>query len=168
MGTQATARDPAARDQNLPRGAVDAFGPAQDQPRPGETGQPHQVDHHGPAAVMPGDVAGQHARIGRHGVRIDQCQPHAGQRVHAPHPQHQRMGMPAADQHQITGQGKRRHRRTRIGRKSNILGLLLGENTLGVRGEPPAPLRGAVQGSGPGGRWRGGIAQAVARRACPA
>ncbi len=55
---------------------------------------------------MPGDMSRQHARIGRSRAGIDNRQPRAGQRVHPPFAQHQRMGMTAAHQHQIPRQGQ--------------------------------------------------------------
>ena len=96
----------AVGQHDLPRRAVDAGGAVQDQPRPGKPRQPHQVDHHLAPRVMARHMAGQHARVGRDRTGVDQGQSCAGQGVHRPHPQHQRMGMTAADQHEIRDKGK--------------------------------------------------------------
>ena len=77
-----------------------------DQPRPGVAAQAHQVDLQFIPPVVPGDMTGQHAGIGRGGAGVDDRQPRAGQRVHPPFAQHQRMGVPAANQHQISRQGQ--------------------------------------------------------------
>ena len=55
---------------------------------------------------MTGHEAGQHAGIGGGRIGIDQRHTHARQRPHAPAFQHQRMGVPAADKHKVTGKGQ--------------------------------------------------------------
>ncbi len=93
---------------HLPRADSDAAGArvdprhrTQDQPRPGEPRQAHQVDLQIRLPVMAGHHARQHPRIGRDRVGVDHRHAHPRQRPHAPHPQHQRVGMPAPDQHQV-------------------------------------------------------------------
>ena len=72
-----------------------------DQPRPGKARQPHQVDVAFVETVMPGDIAGQHSRIGRFDIAGDEGDAHPGHRPHAEALQHMDMGMPAADQNEI-------------------------------------------------------------------
>ena len=106
------AHRPPPRQQHPVARLIEPHRPIKDQPRPGEPCQPHEVDHQHIAAIVSGDLPGQHPGIGGGGVGIDQRQPHAGQGFHPPHPQHQCMRMPAADQHQIAHkrQGGRVHR----------------------------------------------------------
>ena len=93
------------RHPHAPRRAVDPGRASDDQPRPGKACETAQIDIQRAPGIMPGDMTGEHACIGRPGVWIDQRQPRAGQRVHAPSAQHQRMGVAAADQHQIAREG---------------------------------------------------------------
>ncbi|CAM4375169.1 hypothetical protein PARU111607_15935 [Palleronia rufa] len=93
-------------DGDFPRRRVQPRGPSQDQPRAGEARQPHQVDLQRVAVVMAGDEARQHPGVGRRRAGIDDRQPRARQRIHPPAPQHQRMGVTAADQHDVSGQGQ--------------------------------------------------------------
>ena len=92
-------------DDDLSGFAVDIGRVGQNQPRAGETAQPHQINLEGIAAIMTGNMAGQHAciRCGRAGV--DNGQSGTGQRIHTPFAQHQRVGMATAHQHKILGQG---------------------------------------------------------------
>ena len=77
-----------------------------DHPRAGKARQPHKVDHDLVAGIMACDQAGQHAGVRRGRIGVDHCQAHAGQRVHRPHPQDQRMGMSTADQDHVLHKGK--------------------------------------------------------------
>ena len=89
---------------------IEARRRVQDDSRPGESREPDEVDVERLAAVMTGDVTGQHAGIGGARARIDQGQPRAGQRVHAPFAQDERMGVPPANEDQVSGEGPvRRH-----------------------------------------------------------
>ena len=96
---------PTLQDHGL-RIAVDANGTVQNQPGTGKAGQTDKVDHDIGALIMPCDQAGQHAGIGGYRIGVDQCQTHARQGLHRPHPRHQGMGMPAADQHKVAYQGQ--------------------------------------------------------------
>lgn len=72
-----------------------------DEPRPGEAGQAAQIDMAFLEAVMPGDIARQHAGIGRLYVACDQGDADAGLRPHAETFQHMHMRVPAANEHEI-------------------------------------------------------------------
>ena len=96
----------ATRHRDPPLCPVDPRCRTEDQPRPGKAGQPDQIDFQRGARIVAGDMARQHAGIGCGRLGIDQGQPHTGQRRHAPAAQHQRMGMTAADQHEVAGQGQ--------------------------------------------------------------
>ena len=67
----------------------------------GEAGQRPEVDMGVIEAVMSGDQARQHARIGRVGIPADQRQADAGDRPHAEALEHGDMAVAAAEQHQI-------------------------------------------------------------------
>ena len=95
----------AAREMHLAPVPVEPRRPVQNQPRPGEAGQADQVDLQLFARVVTRDMARQHAGIGRRGAGIDQRDPQPRHRAHPEAAQHQRMGMAAADQHQVPGQG---------------------------------------------------------------
>ena len=94
---------------NLPRGAVEPGGALAHEPGAGEARQAHEVDLELGARVVPCDVAGQHAGVGGARVRVDQREPRAGQRVHRPAAQDERVGVAAADQHEVAGEGDRGH-----------------------------------------------------------
>ena len=96
----------AAGEVDQPRLPVDAGGAVEDQAGLGEPGQTDQVDHQRFAPVMARDEAGQHPGIGRDGIGVDDGQPGAGQGVHRPHPQHQRMGMAAAEKDKVADRGR--------------------------------------------------------------
>ncbi len=83
---------------------VDAGGLVEDDPCTCKPGEADEIDIQLLARVVPGHVTRQHAgiRAGRTGV--DERDPGARQRVHAPHAQHERMGMPAADQDEVPGE----------------------------------------------------------------
>ncbi len=74
----------AIRQVDQPLGAVDGGGGGEDQPGAGVAGEFHQVDLERGAGVVAGDMAGQHAGIGRGRVGVDHGQPGAGQRVSCP------------------------------------------------------------------------------------
>ena len=95
--------------QDLTRCAVNSRGPVKDEPRPGETGEADEVNQNLLPPVVSCNMAGQHAGIGRHRVRVDQGQPDAGQRPHRPHSEDERMGMPPADEDQVADQGQVLH-----------------------------------------------------------
>ena len=63
--------------------AVQTDGFVMDQPRAGKARQPHQIDMAFGKAVEPGDIARQHAGIGRLDIAGDQCQAHPWHRPHA-------------------------------------------------------------------------------------
>ena len=91
---------------------IDARDLVEEQARAGEARQPGEVDMDVVEAVMAGDEAGQHARIGRVHVGRDQGQPDPGQRPHAEAPQHGDMAVAAADQHDVLDDGDGRFYRT--------------------------------------------------------
>ena len=76
-----------------------------DQPGAGEHRQRPQVDMALGARIVAGNIAGDHAGIGRVDVTRDQAQPHARFGLHAEAPQHRDMGVAAADQHDVGGDG---------------------------------------------------------------
>ena len=83
---------------------VDAGGLVEDDPCTCKPGKAHEVDIQLIARVMPGHVAWQHAGIRAGRTGIDQRDPGARQRGHPPHPQRERMRMPAADQDEVPGE----------------------------------------------------------------
>jgi hypothetical protein len=91
--------------EHLAFGAVDADDLVAVIARAGEFGQAAQVDMHLVEAVMAGDVAGQHAGVGRVGIGADQGQADAGQRAHGEHAQHHHMAVAAADQDDVAQYG---------------------------------------------------------------
>jgi hypothetical protein len=93
-----------------PGACVEILGAAGDQPRIRVAGKPHQVHLERFAGVVAGDQTRQHSGIGRDGIGIDQRQPHARQRAHRPVAQNERMGVPAAQKHQIARGGEVGHR----------------------------------------------------------
>ena len=72
-----------------------------DQPRAGKAREPAEIDMAFLKRVMPGDIAGQHARIGCLDIAADQGDPHSGQRPHAKALQHMDMGVAAAHEDEI-------------------------------------------------------------------
>src|ERR1051325_980013 len=72
-----------------------------DQSRPGEAREAPQIDMALLEAVMPGDIARQHAGIGGLYVARDQGHANPGLRPHAEAFQHMHMRMATADKHQI-------------------------------------------------------------------
>ncbi len=108
----------AAGDPDIDRGDVEADLSARCQPDaparriepdraildkscPGMARKADKVDVKLAAGIVAGNMARQHAGIGGRDHRVDQREPHTGQRVHAPLPQHQPMTVPAADKHQF-------------------------------------------------------------------
>ncbi len=89
--------------EDVARGAVEAGRFVVDQPCAGEPREPPKVDVAFLEPVTPGDIAGQHAGIGRLDIASDQRQAHAGRRSHAKALQHMHMGMAAADENEILG-----------------------------------------------------------------
>jgi len=87
--------------QNEMSGPVEADRLVADQPRTGKAREPAEIDVAFLKAVMPGDVARQHPRVGRLDVAADQCDPHTRHRPHAKALQHADMGMAAADENEI-------------------------------------------------------------------
>ena len=100
----------AALDRDAPGGEVDAGGGCDDEARAGVAGEAHEVDLERLAPVVAGDVAGQHPGVGGDGPRVDQGEAGAGQRVHAPAAQHQRVGVAAAEEDEVSGEGDLVHR----------------------------------------------------------
>ena len=82
-------------------GPVEADRLVADQPRAGKAREPAEIDVAFLKGVMPGDIAGQHARIGRLDIAADQRDPHPRHRPHAKALQHMDMGMAAADENEI-------------------------------------------------------------------
>ena len=76
-----------------------------DEPRPGESGQAHEIDMRFIRRIDAGDDAGQHAGIGRFQVAGHQRHPHPRQRPCREGLEHMHMGMAAADEHDIGGDG---------------------------------------------------------------
>src|SRR5262249_34205628 len=93
--------------QDMALGEVEPDRLVMDQPRPGETRQPPQIDMAFLEAVVSGDIPRQHAGIGGLDIARDQCDAHARFRPHAEALQHMHMRMPAADEHQIPVYGGR-------------------------------------------------------------
>jgi len=85
----------------------------------GELTQPAQVDMHIVERIMTGDVARQHAGIGRVGVATDDGQADTGLWLHGKAHQHADVAVPTADQDDITHDrrfdwhGSGRHRESR-------------------------------------------------------
>jgi hypothetical protein len=71
------------------------------QPRPGEPREAHEIDMAFVKSVKPGDIAGQHAGVGRLDVAGNEGQTDPGGRVHAKALQHMDMGMAATDEDEI-------------------------------------------------------------------
>ena len=95
-----------AGDVEEPPLRVDPLHRAVDEGRAREARQPHEVDHQRVAPVMARDVAGQHAGIGRLRPGVHEREPRAGQGRHAPAAQDERVGMAAADEHEVAGEGQ--------------------------------------------------------------
>ena len=74
-----------------------------DQSRVGGLRQFDKVNVQFIAAVVARDKPRQHARIRCGWPRIDQRQPRARKRLHRPRSQNQRVGVPAADEHEVLG-----------------------------------------------------------------
>ena len=91
--------------EHLARVAVDADHFVAVVTRAGKLGQTTHVDMHVVKAVMPGDVARQHAGIWRVGIGADQGQARARQRVHRPHVQDHDMAVAAANQDDVAQYG---------------------------------------------------------------
>ena len=68
-----------------------------DQPRAGKTRKSAEIDVALVKRVMPGDIARQHAGIGRLDIAGDEGHAHPGYRAHAEAFQHMDMRMAAAD-----------------------------------------------------------------------
>jgi hypothetical protein len=85
---------------------VNAPSRPQHQPRTGKAAEADQINQHIAARIMPGNQPRQHAGVGRDRTWVDDGQAHARLRVHGPAAQHEGMGMPAADKHQIAHAGK--------------------------------------------------------------
>jgi hypothetical protein len=99
--------------QHVASGAVEANRFVMDQPRAGETRQAQQIDMAFGERIMPGDIAGQHPRIGGLDIAGDEGEAHAGDRPHPEPLQHMDMGMPAADEHEVpVDRNARLHRAT--------------------------------------------------------
>jgi len=90
-----------ATAQHKTPGPVETDRLVADQPRPGKAGEPAGIDMALLKGVMPGDVAWQHARIGRLDVAADQGDADTGHRPHAKSLQHADMGLAAADEDEI-------------------------------------------------------------------
>ena len=73
----------------------------EDDPGAGEPGQSNKIDLKIFARVMPGNIAGQHARVRAGGIRGDKCYARACKRLHSPLAQDERMTMSAPDKDQI-------------------------------------------------------------------
>mmetsp|Transcript_19466 Transcript_19466/g.64039 ORF Transcript_19466/g.64039 Transcript_19466/m.64039 type:complete len:798 (+) Transcript_19466:675-3068(+) len=80
---------------------VDARDLAVDQPAPREARERVEVDVALVAVVKPGDVAREHAAVGRLHVAGHQSQPDALERLHAQHAQHVHVAVAAADQDEV-------------------------------------------------------------------
>jgi hypothetical protein len=93
-------RRPSGTEHPAPR-EIKSAGAGMIKSDAGEAGQRAEVDVDVVEAVMAGDVARQHARIGRDDVARDQGQPDSRQRPHGKAPQHLDMAVSAADQHQV-------------------------------------------------------------------
>ena len=79
----------------------DRFVP--DQPRAGKSREPAEIDVAFVERIVPGDVARQHARIGRLHVAGNERHAHPGHRPHAEALQHMHVRMAAADENEILG-----------------------------------------------------------------
>ena len=71
------------------------------EPRIGKARQRAGVDMGFVELIQSGDKPREHARIGRVHLAADQCEPDAGDRIHAEHAQHRDVRMAGADQHDI-------------------------------------------------------------------
>ena len=72
-----------------------------DQPRAGKSRKPAKIDMALVERIVPGDIARQHARIGRLATPGDQDHPHPRHRPHAEALQDMDMGVPAADEDEM-------------------------------------------------------------------
>ena len=83
------------------RGAVEPHRLVVDQPRAGKPREAHQIDMAFLKPEKPGDIAGQHAGIGRLDIARDQGQADPGGRAHAKALQHMDMSMAATHEDEI-------------------------------------------------------------------
>ncbi len=95
----------ATGNRQRPGDRIEVRHHAVDQCGPGEARETHEVDVQLLAGVVPRDMAGEHAGIGRGRAGVDDGQPGAGKRVHAPFAQDEGMGVAAADQDEVAGEG---------------------------------------------------------------
>ena len=89
--------------QHFARCTVNAHHLVAVQAGAGKHGQAGQVDVDLIKAVMPGHVAGQHARVRRVHIRTNYSQAHAGFGLHAKALEHAHMAVAAAYQHNVAG-----------------------------------------------------------------
>ena len=82
-------------------GWVEADRLVADQPCGGKAREPAEIDVALLKGVVPGDIARQHAGIGRLTVAADQGDAHPGHRPHAKALQHANMGMAATDENEV-------------------------------------------------------------------
>ena len=94
----------ASRHGDGARVRVDPVRRAEHQPRARVAAERHEVDVQRVARVVPGDVARQHPGVGRGGLGADQRQPRAGQGVHPPGAQDQRVRVAPAEQHEVAAE----------------------------------------------------------------
>ena len=78
-----------------------------EEPCSGEARQRTRIDVHLVGSVMTGDVAWQHARVGRVDLARDQRQADTGQRLHAEAPQHGDMRVARTHKHHVLHHGTR-------------------------------------------------------------
>ncbi len=89
--------------QHLALAAVEADRLVADQPGAGKAREASEIDVALVKAIMAGDPAGQHPRIGGFDVAGDEGQAHPRHRAHGKALQHTDMGVPAADKDQVVG-----------------------------------------------------------------
>ena len=97
-------RPPAAQDE--PLFEVETARLVQQEPRPAKSAERDEIDVAVVEAIMAGDQAGQHARIGRMGIAADHRDAHAVDRLHGKALDHRDVAVTAAQQNQILDDGR--------------------------------------------------------------
>ena len=94
------------RESKLAASQIQSGDRIVDEPRLAEYRELAQVDMGLVERVVPGQQAGQHARIGRVHVAAHQGQLHARHGFHAEHLQDRYMAVPAANEHEVLDDGR--------------------------------------------------------------